>query len=56
VRANALNILGHEFHTAVEVSRRTHSSSEDSYPNVKTIEETVKTALIKSVINEGFYE
>jgi hypothetical protein len=56
VRVNALNILGREFHAAVEVRRRAHSSSEDAYPDVKTIEEKVKMALIKSVINEGLYE
>jgi curved DNA-binding protein CbpA len=55
-RAQALNMLGQEFHAAVHSQRRTRDKSKDDYPDGETILENVKTALMESVINDELFE
>lgn len=55
-RAQALNMLGQEFHAAVGKRQKTRDKIEDQYPDVDTILENVKNALLESVINGGMFE
>lgn len=52
-RAKALNVLGREFYAAIRIRQDVYGKKSGMFPNQDEIQETVKMALMESIVSES---